>query len=379
MSFEKMRFGVLVVFLSLTFGCTTLKGGTQPEETGEALTEEETSRKAWDEQLHEHPWTVSGEYFRQKEQGTGVDLREWLESRQEMEDKQKETEERLEALEKAVHERQPSEAPESSQAPVAAVAQPSPEPTVSGDRAFSSRDLRFKAAMVAFPEAYEAAPDVKEALLGSVGRQFVSNPQILLVGPEEVEEILMQQGLVAGSKNMAKVAQALGTYPAARLVVFVEKLGLETKGKKVKGSLEYAVVDGFSGRSITTAQEAGSASSGADGTRKVLGELVSAMAETLEKKAAQYDWYSRVAMVEGKQVYLTAGDASGLKVGDILSVYGPGREIVHPVAKVSMGFQRGPYKGKIKILKLFGYDAAEATLVSGKGKIEGNDLVALPE
>jgi hypothetical protein len=199
------------------------------------------------------------------------------------------------------------------------------------------------------------------------------------VGPEEVGEILIQQGLAAGPKNMEKVAKALGTYPATRLVVFAEKLGLDTRGKKLKGSLEYAMVDGFSGRLVTKAQESGSASSGADGTRKVLGQLVSAMVAAVEKKAAQYEWYARVAMVEGKQVYLTAGDASGLKVGDILYVYGPGKEIVHPVAKVSMGFQRGPYKGKVKILKLFGRDAAEASLVSGKGKIEGNDLVAPPD
>jgi hypothetical protein len=155
----------------------------------------------------------------------------------------------------------------------------------------------------------------------------------------------------------------------------VEKLGLDTNGKQVKGRLEYAVLDGFSGRSITTGQATGSASSGPDGTVKVMGELVSSVVEALEKKAAQYDWYARVAMVEGKEIYLTAGAASGLKVGDILSVYGPGKEIVHPVAKVSMGFQRGPYKGKVKVLKLFGRDAAEASLVSGKGKIEGNDLV----
>ena len=44
-----------------------------------------------------------------------------------------------------------------------------------------------------------------------------------------------------------------------------------------------------------------------------------------------------------------------------------------------MGFQRGPYKGKIKVIKLFGGDAAEAALVAGEAKIDGNDLVALPD
>jgi len=380
MPLKRMRFNILgffVLFLCFSTACATEKGATQAKESGEELTAEEKSRQAWDEQLHEHPWTVSGEYFRQKEKGTGVDLREWVRSREEQEAKQKDTEERLEALEKAVQEGQTSEPPEKEPSPVVAAARPSSEPAAPV-RASSSRGLRFKAALVVLPEVYAAAPDVRGALLGAVGRQAARRPQVFLVGPEEVEEILIQQGLVASSKKMGKVAQALGTYPGARLVVFVEKLGLETKGKKVEGRLEYAIVDGFSGRSVTK-QELGSASSGPDGTGKVVGELLSTMVEALEKKAAQYDWFSRVAMVEGEQIYLTAGAASGLKVGDILSVYGPGKEIVHPVAKVSMGFQRGPYKGKVKILKLFGRDAAEASLVSGKGKIEGNDLVAPPD
>jgi hypothetical protein len=43
-----------------------------------------------------------------------------------------------------------------------------------------------------------------------------------------------------------------------------------------------------------------------------------------------------------------------------------------------MGFQQGPYKGKVKVVSLFGQDAAEATVVEAAGKIEPNDLVTLP-
>jgi hypothetical protein len=86
-----------------------------------------------------------------------------------------------------------------------------------------------------------------------------------------------------------------------------------------------------------------------------------------------------VAVVEGKRIYLSAGEASGLKSGDILAVYGPGKEIMHPTANVSMGFQPGPYKGKIKVVNLFGSDVSEAAIVAEEGKIEVNDLVAFPD
>jgi len=83
-------------------------------------------------------------------------------------------------------------------------------------------------------------------------------------------------------------------------------------------------------------------------------------------------------MVEGKKIYLSSGKASGLKKGDIFMVHGPGREIIHPTAKVSMGFQQGPYKGRVEVVSLFGQDAAEATVLEGSGKIEPNDLITLP-
>jgi hypothetical protein len=43
-----------------------------------------------------------------------------------------------------------------------------------------------------------------------------------------------------------------------------------------------------------------------------------------------------------------------------------------------MGFQQGPYKGKVRVVSLFGQDSAEATVVEGSGKIEPNDLITLP-
>jgi hypothetical protein len=99
----------------------------------------------------------------------------------------------------------------------------------------------------------------------------------------------------------------------------------------------------------------------------------------LEKRAAKYGWSTRVAMVESKNIYLSAGKASGLNQGDIFAIYGPGKEIIHPIAKVSMGFQRGPYKGMVKVVNLFGRDASEATVAAGPGTIEVNDIVTLPE
>jgi hypothetical protein len=189
---------------------------------------------------------------------------------------------------------------------------------------------------------------------------------------------LLKQGLAVIPENKAKSGRALGIYPAARLVVFVDQLVLSNKGSTIDGRLGYTLVDGFSGRTIEQEEEVLSVSRGESATGELLKKLVGELVSDLEKRAAKYIWSSRVAMVEGKKVYLSSGKASGLKEGDIFVVHGPGREIIHPVAKVSMGFQPGPYKGKVRVVSLFGQDAAEAIVVAKSGNIEPNDLITLP-
>jgi hypothetical protein len=382
MPLRRIRFAlleVLVVSLCLCAACATKKSASQAEKPKQELSAEEKSRQAWQERITDSPWLISGEYFEQKDHSNAINLNEWWESRKKVEAKQEDTEERLARLEKAVAEGQAiSPTQGQGEALQVAAAQPVPAPTVPA-RTPLLQTPRFKVALVIRPEVYQAAAEIKGPLLEAVRHQFDEHPQLLLVGPQEVEDILIQQGLVISPMNTAKTAQALGIYPAARLVFFVDRLVLLREAEGVKGRLDYTIVDGFSGGSVTRGEETASASSGPDGEGKLLEDLMGRLAHAVQNKAAQYEWLSRVAMVEGKSVYLCAGEASGLKPGDILAVYGPGREMIHPIAKVSMGFQRGPYKGKIKVLKLFGGDAAEALVVAGEGKIEGNDLVALSD
>jgi hypothetical protein len=201
----------------------------------------------------------------------------------------------------------------------------------------------------------------------------------MLVEPEEAEEILAHQGLAVRQENKAKIARTLGVYPAARLVLFLDKVALDRKGNKMQGRLDYTLVDGFSGRTISRDQRIVSAAQGAAEKGELLRALLAQAVVDLEKRAAKYGWSTRVAMVESKHIYLSAGKASGLNAGDIFAIYGPGKEIIHPIAKVSMGFQRGPYKGMVRVVNLFGRDASEATVVAGPGTIQVNDIVTLPE
>ena len=377
-SFRFLLFVVLIFLPCLVVACTTDQLATKEKKPTGSLTAEERSRREQEDRVLESSWYESSDYHTQKDGEGGIDVGEWMRTRKEMKAQQEETEKRLAKLEKQAGKQQATE-PQAqgvgSQSTAAVAA-----PVVAENKgAKSQQGLRFKVALVFMEETYRTGTELQTPLVDGVRKQFAGHPWFLLVEPEEAEEILAQQGLSVRQENKAKIARTLGVYPATRLVLFMDKIALDRKGNKVQGRLDYTVVDGFSGRTISRDQRIVSADKGAAEKGELLRALLAQTVADLEKRAATYGWSTRVAMVESKNVYLSAGKASGLKEGDMFAIYGPGKEIIHPIAKVSMGFQRGPYKGMVKVSNLFGGDASEATVVAGPGTIEVNDVVTLPE
>jgi hypothetical protein len=86
------------------------------------------------------------------------------------------------------------------------------------------------------------------------------------------------------------------------------------------------------------------------------------------------DWTTTIAKIEGDHLYINAGKLSGLRIGDALEIFEPGKEIIHPTTKFSLGWTTGQLKGAIKITDLFGVDAAIGKVVQGQG-FSLNDLV----
>jgi len=79
------------------------------------------------------------------------------------------------------------------------------------------------------------------------------------------------------------------------------------------------------------------------------------------------DWATTIARIEGDQVYINAGKLSGVRIGDILEIFEPGKEIIHPTTKFSLGWTTGQLKGAIRVSELFGVDAAIGKVVQGQG------------
>lgn len=79
------------------------------------------------------------------------------------------------------------------------------------------------------------------------------------------------------------------------------------------------------------------------------------------------DWTTTIAKIEGENFYINAGRLSGLRIGDTLEVFEPGKEIIHPTTNFSLGWTTGKLKGTIRVTELFGVDAAAGKAVQGQG------------
>ncbi|TDJ06113.1 MAG: hypothetical protein E2O68_05455 [Deltaproteobacteria bacterium] len=92
--------------------------------------------------------------------------------------------------------------------------------------------------------------------------------------------------------------------------------------------------------------------------------------------ADRLDWRGRIAQVMGQNIYLNAGQKTGLLIGDILKVVTSGREVYDPETGALIGLSKGITKGTIEITEYVGADGAIAVLHSG-GQVLSGDYVEL--
>ena len=89
---------------------------------------------------------------------------------------------------------------------------------------------------------------------------------------------------------------------------------------------------------------------------------------------AKIPWFGRVAFIKDGKVYLNLGQNSGLKVGSLLKVVAPGKEVINPRTNRVLGYTADVTQGQVKVTELLGDSAAVATPLSG-GPFKANDKV----
>jgi hypothetical protein len=202
--------------------------------------------------------------------------------------------------------------------------------------------------------------------LGSGNAGFLSTPSSLW----KLRTLLGVQGVVTGTVQDAMVgtgAQAEKQEAMASTKIDVLLFDTETGNviRSIKG-----------GNPVYTSRAVGELNQN-KALLKAINFALQGITDGLIRGLAGLEWSTTVASVEGDKIYLNAGKSTGLKVGDELEIFSPGRQVKHPVTGVSLGRLPGTLKGKVKISQFLGLDAAEATIVSGGGKVTTGNMAKL--
>ena len=199
---------------------------------------------------------------------------------------------------------------------------------------------------------------------------------------ERVESLLDPAVMKLAHQRVGVQAFTLGTVTDVGLLA---SKASETSGEEVSfatAKVEVRLIDASTGNPLRTfigrspifgTRESGENSRGKAVTRAIelsLDEILDGFIRQLDL----LDWSTTVARVEGDNLYLNAGKLSGLRIGDVFEIYEPGKEIIHPATKLSLGWTTGQLKGAVRITDLFGVDAATGKAVQGQG-FNVNDVV----
>jgi curli biogenesis system outer membrane secretion channel CsgG len=202
----------------------------------------------------------------------------------------------------------------------------------------------------------EAAADILGTILQKTGR-FIIVPQ------QDTESIMQQQRMGAtGAINpdtAAKMGEILGLNAIVTGAVTAYSEAEEGKdfiiGKSKKQiarvTVDYRIVDTTTGvqlmadsgagiyeKSVTTVFGAGGkAGYDPDLRDGALRDALTKAMVNMQKGLGKRKWSGRVAQVEGRDLYINAGEKSGLQVGTKLDVYRAGKAIIDPVTRVKLG------------------------------------------
>lgn len=98
------------------------------------------------------------------------------------------------------------------------------------------------------------------------------------------------------------------------------------------------------------------------------------LANSTGRALEKISWEGRIAKITSGRIYINAGRASGLNVGDILKVIPPGEHIYDPTTNAYLGQTVGQPKGTLEVVEFFGRDGSVAKVHSGGNFTEGDSV-----
>jgi hypothetical protein len=269
-----------------------------------------------------------------------------------------------------------------------------PRPSYSPSLPFFQLGFKRKVAILDFENKTPyKEEEIGEVLAKRLSEKLEATQRVITVDKTVVSEKLDQEGFKHESTPepsvMKRAHQSLGIQAFALGTVtdlsLLSSKASETSEEEVTFAtlkMEIRLIDASTGNLLKTfigrSPIFGTKETGENSRSKaVLKAIDLGLDDILEGFLRQLDlleWTTTVAQIEGENLYINAGKLSGLRVGDTLEVFEPGKEIIQPTTKISLGWTTGQLKGVIRITDLFGVDAAVGKVVQGKG-FNSDDVV----
>jgi flagellar basal body-associated protein FliL len=234
---------------------------------------------------------------------------------------------------------------------------------------------------------------IGEAVAKKLSDKLEATQRVVTLDKTVVSEMLNREGIKFESLSdpsvMKRAHQSLGIQAFAMGTVtdvsLLSSKASETSEEEVAfatSKVEIRLIDAFTGNLLKTfigrspifgTKETGEYSKGKAVSKAIEFGLDDIM-EGFLRQLDLLDWTTTIAKIEGENIYLNAGKLSGVRIGDSLEVFEPGKEIFHPTTNLSLGWTTGKLKGAIKVTNLFGVDAAVGQVAQGAG-FSSNDVV----
>jgi len=184
--------------------------------------------------------------------------------------------------------------------------------------------------------------------------------------PSQLQPVLNNFRYRQALQNPEAIASFLSEYPGCRYLLFIQKLRLPAGFPGVV-ELDGFVVDGYAGQrySLRTARENANAPGQVE---TALARALQQYLGALQNLVAGGGFQGKIFLVQGPRLYLNVGLLSGLVAGQELEVLSQPRTIYDPRTGLAAGMVPGIPCGRIRLLRGFGYDLAEAELLAGQAR-----------
>lgn len=225
---------------------------------------------------------------------------------------------------------------------------------------------------------------IGEAVAKRLADKLEATQRVIIMDKAVVSEMLKREGIKFDSltdlpvmkqahRSLGIQAFALGTVTDVSVLSSKASETSEEETSFATAKIEVRLIDAATGNLLKTfigrspifgTKESGEGSRG----KAVLRAIDFSLEDILDgffRQLDYLDWTTTIAKIEGENIFINAGKLSGLRIGDTLEIYEPGKEIIHPVTKISLGWTTGQLKGIVRISELFGVDAAIGKAVQG--------------